>query len=600
MGVLREPVFVAVIYAGNAATTARSLVMELAPRDATDIPLQQGRMLLCNWRTPPARSDTGILGVVDGTGGSPKVAYPATLVEAPGVSGALRSAISQDRSYLYLDDARHVGFWTDHIGVSRIYHLRVGGCDVFSDDLSTLARLAPEPDEESVAFFLTNGVVSMDRTLHAGISALPVASVVTVSDSGLASRRYWDFRPGLDPDPDTEAVAHRMWALIEASVAAHTADRQVVLPLSGGYDSTTLLGILHRAGAPLTAFSYVNGEPQPHSDAAVARDQARRLGVEHHIHRIDGIDTISLVNDNLAQGLRLRGCCNEIGAYRDAAAAARERFAAPLFVFGDHLFGQRTLRLRSQADMLGGAAVKHPDTLLAYLPLLGKDRVTRLQQDVAADYRRLLADAPPFAHPDDLKDFLYASVSATWDLLPMRVHAVGTQMPFTTPLYDIAMLDFLKHVHFWHRLDKRLYRQVCERNLPELFRTPRSRDRQGVADVAAMLRRDEASIRDITPALDRAIPGLTLPGGFDALLDGVLSVATPPGGPLLSRPEAFGLQFFRSLTRLQIMPLHWLQPVKRRFWNTHQILLDPAYMFRRALHLAMGFQQVGAPIRLSE
>ena len=510
MVVLREPVFVAVIYAGNAATTARSLVMELAPRDATDIPLQQGRMLLCNWRTPPARSDTGILAVVDGT-----------------------------------------------------------------------------------------GVVSMDRTLHAGISALPVASVVTVSDSGLVPRRYWDFRPGQDPDPDTEAVAHRMWALIESSVAAHTADRQVVLPLSGGYDSTTLLGILHRAGAPLTAFSYVNGEPQPHSDAAVARDQARRLGVEHHIHRIDGIDTISLVNDNLAQGLRLRGCCNEIGAYRDAAAA-RERFAAPLFVFGDHLFGQRTLRLRSQTDMLGGAAVKHPDTLLAYLPLLGKDRVTRLQQDVAADYRRLLADAPPFAHPDDLKDFLYASVSATWDLLPMRVHAAGTQMPFTTPLYDIAMLDFLKHVHFWHRLDKRLYRQVCERNLPELFRTPRSRDRQGVADMAAMLRRDEASIRDITPALDRAIPGLTLPGGFDALLDGVLSVATPPGGPLLSRPEAFGLQFFRSLTRLQIMPLHWLQPVKRRFWNTHQILLDPAYMFRRALHLAMGFQQVGAPIRLSE
>ncbi len=597
MGALREPVFVAVMHAESAAATARYLAARLAPRDLIDIPSQLGRILLCTWGTPPVRSDAGILAVVDGTGGSPEVAYPAALIDAPGVSAGLRGAIAQDRSYFYLDETRTPGFWTDHIGISRIYHVRAGGCEVYSDDLSTLARLAPEPDEECIAYFLTNGTVSMDRTLHAGVSTLPVASVVTLTESGPVARRYWNFRPGQDADPDTGAVAQRMWELIESSVAAHTAGRHVVLPLSGGYDSTTLLGILHRAGTPLTAFSYVKGEPQPHSDAAVGRDQARRLGVEHHIHRIDGVDTISLIQANLAQGLRLRGCCNEIGAYREEAATARERFANPLFVFGDHLFGQRTLRLRSETDMLGGAAVKHPDTLLTYLPLLGEERVARLQRNVAADYRRLLAEAPRLSHPDDLKDFLYASVSATWDLLPMRVHTAGTQLPFTTPLYDIGMLDFLKHVHFSHRLDKRLYRQVCERNLPELFSTPRSRDRQGVADVAALLRRDEASIRSVTPTLDRAIPGMTLPGGFDALLDAVLSTSPTPGGPLLSRPEAVGMQFFRNLTRLQVLPLHWLQPVKRRFWNTHQILNDPAYMFRRVLHLAMGFQQIGAPIR---
>ncbi|MEN3974859.1 asparagine synthase-related protein [Emcibacter sp. SYSU 3D8] len=593
--------FVAVVNCGDADKAAQYIATAMAPRDITEIPLQRGRMLLCTWAVAPARPDRGILAVVDGTAGSPEVAVPTALIDTDGIPAGLLNRISQDRSYLYLDEARSLAFLTDHIGTSRIYHVQAAGCDVFSDNLAVLARLAPEPDEDCLAFFLTNGATFMDRTLHAGLSALPVASIVTLADTGPAARRYWNFRPGQDADPDTDAVSRGLWDRIESAVAAHTAGRQIVLPLSGGHDSTTLLGILHRSGAAITAFSYVNGEPQPHSDAAVAREQARRLGVAHTTYRIDGTDTLSLIRQNLAQGLRLRGCCNEIGAYRDAAAAAREKFADPLFVFGDHLFGQRTLRLKTATDMLGGAAVKHPDTLLAYVPLLGAERVSGLQRTLAADYRRLLDAAPPFEHPDDLKDYLYSSVSATWDLLPMRVHTAGTQLPYTTPLYDIAMLDFLKHLHFSHRLDKRLFRQVCERKLPELFSQPRSRDRQGVSDVASALRRDAPAIREVSSTLDGVIPGLALPGGFDAMLDTVLaSRPPPPGGPLLSRPEAFGLQFFRNLTRLQVLPLHWLQPIKRRFWNTHQILLDPAYMFRRVLHLAMGFQQLGPPIRPPE
>lgn len=595
---MREPVFVAVMYAGEAAAAARYIAAELAPRETTDIPLRQGGILLCGWGARATPSGTGIVAVVDGTGGSPEVTYPLALIDAPGVPASLLGAIAQDRSYLYLDDARDLKVWTDHIGISRIYHVRAGGCDVLSDSLETLARLASGPDEAYLAYFLNNGTTSFDRTPYAGLSALPVASVVTMSGTGPAARRYWHFRPGQEAEPDTAAVKRGMWERIETCVAAHTAGRQIVLPLSGGYDSTTLLGMLHRRGVPLAAFSYVNGEPRPHSDAAMARLHAQRMGVEHRIHRIDGVDTISLLRDNLEQGVRMRGVCNELGAYRQAAADARDRFPDPLFVFGDHLFGQRTLRLRTETDMLGGAAVKHPDALLAYAPLVGPERLGRMQRSVTADYRRLLGKAPPFQHRDDVKDWLYAMVSSDWDMAPMRVHTAGPLLPFTLPFNDIAMLDFLKHVHFRHRLDKRLYRRVCEENVPEIFTMPRSRERQGIVSVGDLLRRDEASIREVTRSLDGAIPGLTVRGGFDDMLDSVLGAGPPlSGGPLISRLEAAGLEIFRNLTRLQIMPLHWLQPVKRRFWNTHLILPEPAYLFRRALHLAMGFQQIGPPIR---
>jgi hypothetical protein len=596
---VRKPAFVAITHTGEAAGAARYIAGALTPRDVAEIPAQSGGILLCSWGNPPPQGDASLLAVVDGTSGSPEVPYPAALLDAPGVPAARLAMLRQDRSYLWLDDIRRPVFWTDHAGFSRIYHVRAGGCDVFSDCQETLARLTPGPDAASVAYFLANGSTSFDRTLHAGLSALPVASVVTMSAEGPVARRYWDFRPGQDADPDTASVKRGMWERIEACVAARTADRQVTLPLSGGYDSPMLLGLLHRRGVPLTAFSYVNGEPHPHSDAAMARRHAERLGVAHRTHRIDGADTMGLIQANLEQGLRMRGICNELGAYRQAAADARERFSNPMFVFGDHLFGQRTLRLRSDADMLGASAVKHPDVLQAYAPLVGTERLPVLQRSVADDYRRLLDLAPPFKHRDDVKDWLYAVETSDWDMASMRAHTAGPLLPFTVPMLDIAMLDFLRHVHFRHRLDKRLYRRVCEENVPQIFQIPRSRDRQGIADVAAVLRRDEASIRDVTKSLDAAVPGLAVPGGFDAMLDSVLGAGPPPtGGPLISRQEAAGLELFRNLTRLQIMPLHWLQPLKRQFWNTHQIVPDQAYLFRRALHLAMGFRQQAAPIRL--
>jgi hypothetical protein len=250
--------------------------------------------------------------------------------------------------------------------------------------------------------------------------------------------------------------------------------------------------------------------------------------------------------------------------------------------------------------MLGAATLKHPDVLRAYAPLLGADRLHAMQRSVAAEYRRLLECLPPFEHKDDIKDWIYALISSDCDMAPMRTHTVGDFIPFTAPLMDIAMLDFLKHVHFRHRLEKRLYRRVCVENTPEVFGVPRSRDRQNIADVGAVLRRDQASIRAITSSLDNAVPGLVLPGGFDAMLDEVMAPGSPSGESLISRREADGLDFFRKLTRLQILPVHWLQPIKRRFWNTYRVTPDSGYLFRRAMQLAMAFDMLEAPIRLPD
>jgi hypothetical protein len=596
---LRKSAFIAIIHGESSRAAARFIADALDASDAVSIPLRHGWLLLATGNPPARHPDTGILAVADGTNGAPDVAVPAGLIELSGLPDGLAAAVRQGRSYLFMDESREPVFWTDHIGLSRIYHVRAAGCDVFSDDVAALARLAPETDRGMIASFLVNGSMRHDRTLHAHVRSLPVASLVALSAAGPVAQTYWRFRPGQDPDPDTAGLERELWVRIQRCVAEHTAGRHVTLPLSGGYDSASLLGILHGSGNRPNTFSYVYGEPDPTSDAAVARKHAELLGIEHRIHRFDGTNIISMLRANLDQGLMLRSCCNEIDVYRTVAADARERFDNPIFVFGDHMFGHRTLRLKSDDDMLGGAASKHADSLRACAPLLGAAAVPDYQRLLDGIYRRMLDDAPEFAHEDDMKDFLYADVSATWDLAPLRAHAAGRLLPIAIPFLDLSLLELFRHMHFQHRRDKRLYRRVIDRNLPDLFSMRRSGHQQTAYDLPAVMRRDEAAIRTVTHELDGTVQRFGVPGGLEAMLDAVL----PPGAAQataqgLSAVETMGAAFFKRLTRRQVVPMHWLQPVKQRFWNPHRLLPPHALMFRRALHMTMGLQQVGPPIAL--
>ena len=596
---MQKPSFLAIIHGDAQTSAARFIAGALGALETSSIRLRHGRLLLAAGVRAQGDCETGVLAEIDGTNGAPAVAVPAGLIGLSDLPRGLAAAVRQGRSYLYMDESREPVFWTDHIGLSRIYHVRAGGCDVFSDDAAALARLAPDIDKGMVASFLVNGSMRHERTLYAHVKSLPVASLVTLSQAGPVAQHYWRFRPGEDPDPDTAGLERQLWSLIQRSVAEHTTGRHVVLPLSGGYDSAAMLGILHGSGRKPTTFSYVYGDPEPRSDAAVARRHAALVGVEHRIHRFDDMGLVSMLRSNLDQGLQLRSCCNEISVYRKVAADALERFDNPLFVFGDHMFGHRTLRLDTDDDMLGAAASKHPDSLQICAPLLGQDAVPDYQCMLRDTYRRMLADAPPFERRDDLKDFLYADVSATWDLAPLRVHAAGRLLPFAIPFFDMSLLELFRHMHFRHRLDKRLYRRVIDRNLPTLFSMRRSGYQQSAVDLPALLRREEAAIRAMSPELDGAVRRFGVPGGLGAMLDAALG-ADPAQAPVqgLSRMELLGSNIFRKVTRQQVVPMHWMQPVKRRFWNPHRVLPTKALMFRRGLHLAMGFHQAPPPIVL--
>src|SRR5262249_42965880 len=156
---------------------------------------------------------------------------------------------------------------------------------VISDDPALLAELVPGVDEAMVASFLANGIMLGDRTLFAGVRALPPASITTVaSEGGVETTRYWQHLPGSELWTDRDEMERELWSRVTEAVAARVAGRQAVISLSGGFDSSALLGILHKAGHELSTFSFATGTPKAYSDADVARHQAAMLGVEHRVY----------------------------------------------------------------------------------------------------------------------------------------------------------------------------------------------------------------------------------------------------------------------------------------------------------------------------
>jgi hypothetical protein len=241
--------------------------------------------------------------------------------------------------------------------------------------------------------------------------------------------------------------------------------------------------------------------------------------------------------------------------------------------------------------MRGGAAVKTTDLLDHYDALLSGEAIRSLQADLEEVYGGFLGSAPELSDRDDIKDWLYLPVSATYHLLPMRRAAAGTHLPIAIPWFDIRVLDIQRRQHARHRLDKRMFRRLIRQRMPGVFDVPTSRDRQMDFDFLAMLLRDEAAIRRMIDEERPFIPGFADADALHRMLDDALTPRPPAPMPVGARAKAFGEQAFRRLSRRHLVPIHWFQPIKKRMWNTHRAVPGRPILFLRALQLGLVYRQ---------
>ncbi len=161
----------------------------------------------------------------------------------------------------------------DRFGVKPLYyHQGPDGILRIASEIGALraAGVGAKPDASAWAAYLAKGLSDhTEATFWEGVRALPPGSELAWSPSvGLRISTWYDpadaLRAGED-ERDDAAVADELLALLEETVRLRfRADVPVGICLSGGLDSSLLLGLVHRVQGPdstVEAFSFACGDP---------------------------------------------------------------------------------------------------------------------------------------------------------------------------------------------------------------------------------------------------------------------------------------------------------------------------------------------------
>ena len=212
--------------------------------------------------------------------------------EAWGVEQAVNQLIGMFAFAFWDVSAQRLTLVRDRLGIKPLYWGRSGGVLFFGSQPKAFAahpQWRPAVDLAALTLFLRHNYVPAPRSIFQGIEKLEPGCLVEIEPGAVPRRRrYWDLRAvavagtrqrtGMS---DAEAAA-RLDALLRDAVRRRmVADVPLGAFLSGGIDSSTVLGMMQaQAAAPVRSFS-IGFEQEHLNEAPYAAAVARHLGTAH-------------------------------------------------------------------------------------------------------------------------------------------------------------------------------------------------------------------------------------------------------------------------------------------------------------------------------
>ena len=235
----------------------------------------------------------------------------------------------------------------DPFGIKPLYYRQdapAGRLTFASEIRALLAAEATPPqfDTQAVAEYLAYLSVPAPRTIYAGVSSLRPGECARFSGNRLELRQWWRFpdtAPAIEVCRSAVEFQRELSVRLDDTVQAHRlADVPVGAFLSGGLDSSAIVALMARAGAPqLKTFSVVF-EESAYSEAGPARQAAAALGTEHHETVLTGPQVLADLDRILATFDQPTG--DGINTYYASQAARNGGVKVALSgLGGDELFG---------------------------------------------------------------------------------------------------------------------------------------------------------------------------------------------------------------------------------------------------------------------
>ncbi|MFZ0814460.1 MAG: asparagine synthase (glutamine-hydrolyzing) [Candidatus Sulfotelmatobacter sp.] len=200
----------------------------------------------------------------------------------------------------------------DPMGIKPLYFWQSDRYFVFSSEVRTLLGTGLIPrriDSAGLVNYLAFGSLYDPNTLIEGVNALPPGHYLTWENGKLEQVQYWDLIGPLPEEAETidsyrscdgteekrPECESEIADLLDESVRMQlVSDVPVGVFLSGGIDSSSLVGILSRSGVRPSTFSIVFREAD-YSEAEYSRAIAQQFRTDHHEITVSQSDFFAVI-----------------------------------------------------------------------------------------------------------------------------------------------------------------------------------------------------------------------------------------------------------------------------------------------------------------
>lgn len=203
----------------------------------------------------------------------------------------------------------------DRFGIKPIvYTVRNGSLYLASEAKAIFAcGIAPEWDHESFFHTANMQYVLPDRTLFKNIKQLQPGHMMIVNRDGVRVEKYWDLDYARDDETlndSEEVLIEQFGAHLEDAVRLRLrAEAPVCAHLSGGLDSSAVVGLaMKHASKPLKCFS-ISFEEESYDEQAIAREMSDFAGADFEPIIVTQKDLIECLPDAVyySEGLAVNG-----------------------------------------------------------------------------------------------------------------------------------------------------------------------------------------------------------------------------------------------------------------------------------------------------
>jgi len=187
----------------------------------------------------------------------------------------------------------------DPMGIKPLYYYSSDRYFMFSSEVRTLLGTGLVPrriDPAGLVSYLTFGSLYDPNTLLEGVNSLSPGHYLTWDRGQVRETEYWELvSPEVVPEKSRNELETGVFEMLDESVRMQlVSDVPVGVFLSGGIDSSSLVGILSRNGVRASTFSIVFREAD-YSEAEYSRAVAQQFRTDHHEITVSQSDFLAAI-----------------------------------------------------------------------------------------------------------------------------------------------------------------------------------------------------------------------------------------------------------------------------------------------------------------